>query len=65
MPVAAPTYTLAQIAQAGADLLARQPGLQPQLMELLQRFGAQTVAELPGEQLGAFAVELRKLGATV
>lgn len=62
---AAPVYTLAQIAKAGADLMASNPGLQPALVELIHRYGAQTVQELPQDKLGAFATELRQMGARI
>lgn len=65
-PVApAPAFTLNQIAKAGADLMATNPGLQPALVELIHKYGAQTVQELPPDKLGAFATELRQMGARI
>ena len=64
-PTAAPTYTLAQVAKAGADLLTADASLQPKLLELLQSFGASTVRDLPQDKLGDFARALRGLGAKI
>lgn len=60
-----PQITLAQLSKAGADLLMANPGAMPQLMGLLQQFGVQDVAQLRPEQIGAFATELRGLGAKI
>lgn len=65
-PVAAPAGpTRAAVATAGAQLLSQQPGLQTQLVALLGKYGAQTVQDVPEEQLGAFADDLRGLGARI
>ena len=64
-PTAAPAFTLMQVAKAGADLITAKPQLQPQLVELLGRFGAQTVKDLPQNRLGEFAAELRALGGKI
>ncbi len=64
-PVAAPGVTLEQICKAGADLLTASPGLMPQLTGLLQKYGAQSAQQLKPEQLGAFATELRGMGARI
>ena len=62
VPVAgAPTYTLDQISRAGASLV--DAGKMQQLLELLGRYGVQAVTQLQPEQYGAFATELRALGA--
>lgn len=65
VPVAAPGVTLEQICKAGADLLTASPGLMPQLTGLLQKYGAQSAQQLKPEQLGAFATELRGMGARI
>lgn len=66
VPVAAPAGpTRAAVATAGAQLLSQQPGLQTQLVALLGKYGAQTVQDVPEEQLGAFADDLRGLGARI
>lgn len=63
-PVApAPTYTVEQIGKAGADLATHAPGKMPELLALLQKYGVRAITELKPEQLGAFATELRGLGA--
>lgn len=59
----APTYTLDQISRAGASLV--DAGKMQQLLELLGRYGVQAVTKLQPEQYGAFATELRALGAQI
>ena len=59
----APTYTLDQISRAGAYLV--DAGRMQQLLELLGRYGVQAVTQLQPEQYGAFATELRALGAQI
>lgn len=61
VPTTAPTYTLDQIAKAGAELA--QAGKRPQIIALLQQYGLQTVQQIPADKLGAFATALRGLGA--
>ena len=64
VPVAqAPTYNRDQIMAAGAALI--DAGKINELMGLLNTFGVQAVTMLKAEQLGAFATELRKLGAQI
>ena len=58
-----PTYTLDQISRAGASLV--DAGKMQQLLELLGRYGVQAVTQLQPEQYGAFATELRALGAQI
>lgn len=60
---AAPTYSREQIMTAGAALI--DAGKINELMGLLNAFGVQAVTQLKQEQLGAFATELRKLGAQI
>lgn len=48
---------------AGAALI--DAGKINELMGLLNAFGVQAVTQLKQEQLGAFATELRKLGAQI
>lgn len=48
---------------AGAALL--DAGKMNELMSLLNAFGAQAVTQLKEDQLGAFATELRKMGAQI
>lgn len=59
----APTYILDQISRAGASLV--DAGKMQQLLELLGRYGVQAVTQLQPEQYGAFATELRGLGAQI
>lgn len=64
VPVApAPTYNRDQIMTAGAALI--DAGKINELMGLLNSFGIQAVTQLKQDQLGAFATELRKLGAQI
>lgn len=64
VPVApAPTFTREQIMTAGAALI--DAGKMNELLALLNAFGVQAVTQLQPEQLGAFATELRKLGAQI
>lgn len=62
-PTTAPTYTLDALARAGATLA--QSGKMEQALALLAKYGIQTVNQLKPEQYGAFATELRALGAQV
>lgn len=48
---------------AGAALI--DAGKINELMGLLNNFGVQAVTQLKQDQLGAFATELRKLGAQI
>jgi hypothetical protein len=59
----APAFTREQIMTAGAALI--DAGKINELMGLLNGFGVQAVTHLKQEQLGAFATELRKLGAQI
>lgn len=59
----APVYTLDQISRAGASLV--DAGKMEQLLALLGRYGVQAVTQLQPEQYGAFATELRALGAQI
>jgi len=64
VPTAAPpTFSREQIMTAGAALI--DAGKINELMGLLNSFGVQAVTQLKQEQLGAFATELRKLGAQI
>ena len=63
VPVTAPTYTVDQIARAGASLV--DAGKMEQLLALLARYGVAAVTQLKPDQFGAFADELRALGAQI
>lgn len=63
VPVTAPTYTLDQIAKAGANLV--DAGKMEQLLALLTKYGVQAVTQLTPDQYGAFATELRALGVQI
>ncbi len=63
VPTAVPAYTIEQLARAGAALA--QSGKMEQALALLAKYGVQAVGQLQPEQYGAFATELRALGAQV
>ncbi len=64
VPVAsAPQFSVDQIMAAGAALM--DAGKVDDLLNLLHSFGVQAVMDLKPEQLGAFATEMRKLGAAI
>ena len=62
-PVAGPTYTIQDLAVAGANLVRENPAVHPQLMGLLGQFGVQAVTDLKPDQLGPFANAMRQMGA--
>lgn len=63
VPTAAPTFTLEMLSKAGADLV--DMGKMDSLMMLLQNFGVEAITSLSPEYYGAFATELRNLGAQI
>lgn len=65
VPTTAPSYTKDAIGKAGADLIAADPNKMPELLALLQKYGVPAITSLAADQLGAFATELRGLGARI
>ena len=64
VPTAAtPVYTLEQIAHAGAALI--DAGKMEQLLALLGKYQVAAITQIKPEQYGAFATELRALGAQI
>jgi hypothetical protein len=63
VPTASQTYTMEQLAVAATQLV--DAGRRAELVNLLQTFGVQALATLPKEQYGAFAAQLRTLGAKI
>lgn len=63
VPVTAPTYSIEQLARAGASLV--DAGKMEQLLALLAKYGVQAVTQLRPDQFGVFATELRSLGAQI
>lgn len=63
VPTAAPTYTLDAIAKAGATLV--DAGKMDALCDLLAKYGIAAITALDPSQYGAFATELRALGAQI
>lgn len=64
VPVTAPqTYTQEQLAVAATQLM--DAGRQPELISLLAAFGVQALTQLPKEQYGNFATQLRAMGARI
>lgn len=64
-PTEAPTFTLAQVAKAGADFVTAHPEKMGELTAKLAAYGVQSVAQLGEAQLGAFATELRAMGGAI
>lgn len=67
IPAAVPTqqvtYTQEDLALAATQLV--DAGKLQQIQELLAKFGVQALTLLPKEQYGAFAAELRSMGAKI
>lgn len=63
VPTAAQTYTMEQLAVAATQLV--DAGRRMELVQLLGAFGVQALISLPKEQYGAFATQLRALGAKI
>lgn len=63
VPVAPQTYTVEQLAVAATQLM--DAGRQSDLMALLSSFGVQALTQLPKEQYGNFATQLRAMGAKI
>lgn len=61
----APAYTVEQVCQAGANLVAANPAKMQDLRSLLVQYGVNAVKALKPEQLGSFATALRGLGAQI
>lgn len=63
VPTEAATYTQNDLALAASALM--DAGKQTELLGLLQKYGVQSLVELKQEQYGAFATDLRSLGAKI
>lgn len=63
VPTSSQTYTMEQLAVAATQLV--DAGRRSELVNLLQTFGVQALTALPKEQYGAFATQLRVLGAKI
>lgn len=63
VPTTARTYTREEVSRAAASLLDAGKGTE--LVELLHRFGAQAITQLPEDKLGEFATGLRGMGAKI
>lgn len=61
VPTSAPQYTYEMLFNAAAALMGQNKG--PQLQQLLTKYGIQRLPDLPPEQYGAYATDLRALGA--
>lgn len=64
LPTTAPGYTLEQLSLAAARGLM-DTRRQAELMQLLAKYGIQALTQLPKEQYGAFATDLRALGCKI
>ena len=63
VPTAAQTYTLEQLSVAGTQLV--DAGRMAELQQMLASFGVNSMMQLPKEQYGAFATQLRAMGAKI
>lgn len=63
VPTTAPTYSTEQLAVAATQLV--DAGRRIDLLNLLSTFGVQALTALPKEQYGAFATQLRVMGAKI
>ncbi len=63
VPTTAPAYTQEDL--AGAAMALMDAGRQPELQALLQSFGVDSLPALVPEQYGAFATQLRTMGAPI
>ncbi|PYG90158.1 hypothetical protein LY28_00038 [Ruminiclostridium sufflavum DSM 19573] len=63
IPITAPVYTLEQLSVAGTQLV--DSGRMAELQQLLSSFGVSSLMQLPKEQYGTFATQLRAMGAKI
>ena len=63
VPVQQTTYTLGDLSKAAVSLM--DLGRQDALLNLLAKFGVQSLPELDAAEYGQFAQELRGLGASI
>lgn len=62
---AATTITAEQVAKAGAELITANPSILGALNELLKKYGVAYAQQLKGDQIPAFATDMRSLGAKI
>ena len=62
---AAPAITAEQVAKAGAELITTNPQILGALNELLKKYGVAYAQQLKGDQIPAFAADMRSLGAKI
>jgi hypothetical protein len=62
-PASTQTYTMEQLAVAATQIV--DAGRRTELVSLLNSFGVQALTALPKEHYGAFATQLRALGAKI
>ena len=63
VPTTIQTYTMEQLAVAATQIV--DAGRRTELVGLLSSFGVQALTALPKDQYGAFATQLRALGAKI
>lgn len=63
VPTSTQAYTMEQLAVAATQIV--DAGRRTELVGLLNSFGVQALTALPKEQYGAFATQLRTLGAKI
>lgn len=64
VPTKTATYTQEQLALAASQLMEAKKD-QSVIIRLLAKFGVQALTQLPKEQYGAFAADLRSLGVKI
>ena len=64
-PAEEPTYSLAALQKAAADLLTQDKSIKPRLAEMLKECGVRAMRDLPTSAYASFAEGLRSLGAAV
>lgn len=63
VPTSAPAYDMNQLAVAATQLV--DAGKRNELLSILAKFGVQALTDLNQDYYGAFATELRQLGAQI
>lgn len=65
VPTTTPTYTMEQLAVAATQLMDAPGHNMSELTALLAQYGVQALTQLPKEQYGSFATQLRAKGAKI
>jgi len=66
VPTAAPQYTIAELAKAGAEFVGNSTENRNALIKCINdNFGVPAITMIPKERLGEFAMALRTLGGNI